>query len=77
MPEYAQCETAAFESEPVKPFRRVRRYRYEMMGIVDPKYDEENSLITYGRIGEDPLLERTINTVHDGNLPFDEQEMIA
>ena len=77
MPEYAQCEAAAFEPESVKPFRRVRRYRYEMMGIVYPKYDEENRLIAYGMIEEDPLLERTINTVHDGNFQFAKQEMIA
>ena len=32
MPEYAHCETAAYAPEPVKSFRRVRRYRYEMMG---------------------------------------------
>ena len=32
MPEYAHCETAAYVPEPVKSFRRVRRYRYEMMG---------------------------------------------
>ena len=42
MPEYAHCETAAYVPEPVKSFRRVRRYRYEMMGIVYPKYAEEN-----------------------------------
>jgi len=36
MPECAHCETAAFAPEPVKSFRRVRRYRYEMMGIVYP-----------------------------------------
>ena len=32
MPEYARCETTAYAPEPVKSFRRVRRYRYEMMG---------------------------------------------
>ena len=32
MPEYAHCETTAYAPEPVKSFRRVRRYRYEMMG---------------------------------------------
>ena len=52
MPEYAHCETAAFAPEPVKSFRRVRRYRYEMMGIVYPKYAEENVLIDYGVIEE-------------------------
>ena len=52
MPEYAHCETAAYAPEPVKSFRRVRRYRYEMMGIVYPKYAEKNILIDYGVIEE-------------------------
>lgn len=50
MPEYAHCKTAAYAPEPVKSFRRVRRYRYGMMGIVYPKYAEENVLIDYGII---------------------------
>ena len=53
MPEYAHCETAAYAPELVKPFRRVKRYRYEMTGIVYPKYAEENVLIDYGIIEED------------------------
>ena len=58
MPEYAHCETAAYVPEPVQEhrrvsFRRVRRYRYEMMGIVYPKYAEENVLIDYGIIEEE------------------------
>ena len=52
MPEYAHCETAAYAPEPVKSFRRVRRYRYEMMGIVYPQYAEKNILIDYGVIEE-------------------------
>ena len=52
MPEYAHCETAAYAPEPVKSFRRVRRYRYEMMGIVYPKCAEKNILIDYGVIEE-------------------------
>ena len=52
MPEYAHCETAAYVPEPVKSFRRVRRYRYEMMGIVYPKYAEENVVNEYGIIQE-------------------------
>ena len=40
-------------TEPIKSFRRVRRYRYEMMGIVYPKYAEENVLIDYGIIEEE------------------------
>ena len=53
MPECAYCETAAYAPELVKSFRRVRRYRYEMLGIVYPKYAEENVLIDYGIIEED------------------------
>ena len=53
MPEYAHCETAAYAPEPVKSFRRVKRYQYEMMGVVYPKYAEENILIDYGIIEED------------------------
>ena len=53
MPEYAHCETAAYAPELVKSFRRVKRYRYEMTGIVYPKYAEENVLIDYGIIEED------------------------
>ncbi len=37
MPEYAHCETAAYAPEPVQAHRRVRRYQYEMMGIVYPQ----------------------------------------
>ena len=53
MPEYAHCETAAYAPEPVKSFRRVKRYQYEMMSVVYPKYAEENILIDYGIIEED------------------------
>ena len=52
MPEYAHCETAAYAPEAVKSFRRVRRYRYEVMGIVYPQYAEKNILIDYGVIEE-------------------------
>lgn len=34
--------------EPIKDFRRVKRYQYEMMGIVYPQYAEKNILIEYG-----------------------------
>ena len=43
MPEYAHCETE---------HRRVRRYQYEMMGVVYPQYAEKNILIDYGVIEE-------------------------
>ena len=50
--EYAHCETAAYAPEPVQEHRRVRRYQYEMMGIVYPQYAEKNILIDYGVIEE-------------------------
>lgn len=43
-PEYANYETAAFAPEPVKGFRRVQRYDYEMTGIVYPTYADKNML---------------------------------
>ena len=38
--------------EPVQEHRRVRRYQYEMMGVVYPQYAEKNILIDYGVIEE-------------------------
>ena len=52
MPEYAHCETAAYAPEWVESFRRVKRYQYEMTGIVSPKYAEKNILIDYGIMEE-------------------------
>ena len=52
MPEYENCETAAFAPETVKEFRRVKKYQYEMTGIVYPKYAEKNVLIEYGIMEE-------------------------
>ena len=48
MPEYEGCRTAANAPEVVKPFRKVKRYNYEMMGIVYPAHGDENILIDYG-----------------------------
>lgn len=48
MPEYEHCETAAYEPEPVKDFRKVRRYQYEMTGIVYPPNADKNILIDFG-----------------------------
>ena len=45
-------ETAAYAPEPVKEFRRVKRYAYEMTGIVYPTYADKNILIEYGIIEE-------------------------
>ena len=50
--EYAHCDTAAYALEPVQEHRRVRRYQYEMMGIVYTQYAEKNILIDYGVIEE-------------------------
>lgn len=48
MPEFAHCETFSYAPEWVKDFRRVKRYQYEMTGIVSPPYAKENTLIDYG-----------------------------
>lgn len=45
MPEYEHCETAAYAPEPVKDFRKVRRYQYEMTGIVYPPNADKNMMI--------------------------------
>lgn len=50
--EYAGCETSAYVPEPTKDFRKVKRYDYEMMGIVYPPHAETNVLIDYGIIEE-------------------------
>ena len=34
MPEYAHCEIAAYAPELIHNFRRVKRYQYEMQGMV-------------------------------------------
>ena len=52
MPDYEKYETAAFAPEPVKDFRRVKRYDYEMTGIVYPTHADKNILIDYGIIEE-------------------------
>ena len=48
MPEYERCETAAYAPEPTKDFRKVRRYQYEMTGIVYPPNADKNILIDFG-----------------------------
>lgn len=47
-PEYKGCQTAAYAPEPLKEFRRVTRYQYEMMGIVYPPHGDKNILIDFG-----------------------------
>lgn len=48
LPEYAHCRTAAYSPEPIKEHRRVKRYQYEMMGIVYPPYADKNIIIDFG-----------------------------
>lgn len=52
MPEYEKFETAAFAPEPIREFRRVRRYAYEMTGIVYPTHADKNILIDFGIVEE-------------------------
>lgn len=53
LPEYEHCETAAFAPEPIKDFRRVKRYQYEMVGIVYPPHADKNILIDFGIVEAD------------------------
>lgn len=48
MPEYAHCEIAAYAPELIHNFRRVKRYQYEMQGMVSHPRAKENILIDYG-----------------------------
>ena len=52
MPEYEKFETAAFAPEPIKDFRKVKRYAYEMTGIVYPTHADKNILIDFGVVEE-------------------------
>ena len=52
MPEYEKFETAAFAPEPIKDFRKVKRYAYEMTGIVYPTHADMNILIDFGIVEE-------------------------
>lgn len=51
-PQYAGYATSAYAPEPVRSFRRVKRYAYEMMGIVSPPNAPKNVLIDFGVIEE-------------------------
>lgn len=51
-PQYAGCATSAYAPEPVRSFRRVNRYAYEMMGIVSPPNASKNVLIDFGIVEE-------------------------
>ena len=52
MPQYEKFETAAFAPEPIKDFRKVKRYAYEMTGIVYPTHADKNILIDFGIVEE-------------------------
>ena len=45
MPEYEGCQTAAYAPEPLKPFRKVKSYDYEMMGVVYPAPGDESIML--------------------------------
>jgi hypothetical protein len=51
--EYKGCRAVAHAPEPIHSTRRVRRYQYEMMGIVMPPNAPENTLIDFGIMEED------------------------
>ncbi len=53
MPGYEHCETAAYAPELIHSYRRVKRYDYEMRGIVYPPNASENILIDFGIVEED------------------------
>lgn len=53
LPEYAHCRTAAYAPELIKEHRRVKRYQYEMMGIVYPPYADKNILIDFGIVEDE------------------------
>ena len=83
MPEYAHCETAAYAPEPVKSFRRVRRYRYEMLGIrvhIFINYFDEwmpegaKQLVEYDAIMKDERLASLLG-MQDSFKPEDEPDL--
>lgn len=52
--EYRNFKATAYAPEPVNTnIRRVKRYDYEMLGIVMPTNADKNILIDYGIIEED------------------------
>jgi len=53
LPEYEHCRTAAYTPEPIKDHRRVKRYQYEMMGIVYPPHADKNIIIDFGIVEAD------------------------
>ena len=60
-PEYEHCKTAAYAPELIRPSRSVKRYQYEMTGVVYPPYASENILIEYGVLVKEETDEEKIN----------------
>ena len=56
MPEYERCETAAYAPEPVKDFRKVRRYQYEMTAQHGLVGQQPRELGWNGEIGRPAVL---------------------
>ena len=52
-PEYDKCDAWANAQEEIGSFRRVKRYNYEMLGVVSPPNAPENILIDFGIIETD------------------------
>lgn len=52
LPQFEGYDTTAYPPEPIQLSRRVKRYKYEMTGVVMPKYGKENLLMDYGIIEE-------------------------
>ena len=51
-PEYDKCDAWANAPEEIGSFRRVKRYNYEMLGVVSPPNAPENILIDFGTAAE-------------------------
>ena len=52
-PEYDKCDAWANAPEEIGSFRRVKRYNYEMLGVVSPPNAPENILIDFGIVEEE------------------------
>lgn len=51
-PQYAGYATTAYSPKPVRFFRRIKQFAYEMMGIVSPPDAPKNMMIDLGIIEE-------------------------
>lgn len=49
LPQYQKHFTAsAYAPEPTPDYRRVKRYAYIIMAVLQPEYGEKNDIIEYG-----------------------------